>query len=156
MLWWTVLLCNTQTSSKLLYLFKLACGVIPSLFVFLTVYLAETVVVAEPYSGTAFHSVWTQGRHSFPSFVGWGWKGAARMFQSLPAHYMPQIAAFLSPLISCMDSHTHSLSPEPPFLTVIFPLDVLKSCCFFYFLSAPFSALCFREKPCVLKGDYCL
>lgn len=70
---------------------------------------------------------------TFRSSAGRGWEGAARMFQSLPAHYMPQIAAFLSHSLSnllCAHSRKHSLGSQPPFPT--FP--PLQMCWIFLFI----------------------
>lgn len=97
-LWWLVFLCNRQ--NIVLSCFpSLNSSVALSLcfFLYSCLFGRECCLSCALRQG-ASGGPWTQGRHSLPSSAGWGREGGARPFQSLPAHYMPQIAAFLSPL----------------------------------------------------------
>lgn len=92
---------------------------------------------------------------TFRSSVGRGWEGAARMFQSLPAHYMPQIAAFLSHSLSnllCAHSRKHSLGSQLPFPTFFPPFRCVDIFFFFFFQSASVWLVCLQGEPHVGRG----
>lgn len=91
--------CSSVTDGTWFWVLGYFAAIIFSPLLCVAVYLAGNVVLTEPcdIEGDS-GSLWTQGRHSLPSSPGWGWEGGARPFRCLPAHYVPQITAFLSPV----------------------------------------------------------
>lgn len=139
-----------QTSSKLLYLLKFVCGVISSLFVFLTVYLAETC------HSWAFHrqrfSQCLTSRKTFLSFICWlGLKGCSSNVSEPPSPlYAPDRCILIPAYLLHGLSHTQP-KPRATFSHCYFSLGCVEKFLlvfvsfYFFFICTILSSLLSRE-----------